>query len=302
MAARGWARSAWLVGGATAMGFGIWSMHYIGMLAFHLPVPIGYDWRIVLLSLLAAILASGVALYIVSREKVGPGRYLTGSLIMCGGISAMHYVGTAGMRLAATTRMDTALVALSIVLAVLASFAALRMAFRFRKEVKGDAWYKIGGAVALGLGIPAMHYTGMAAAKFAPSPFSADLSHAVGITSLSTAGISAVTFIILGVAVLTSWADRRFAAQTLELHRSDARYRQLFERSLAGVYRTIADGQILDCNDACSRIFGYASRTECLSHAERDNYLSSNDKDTFLATLKERGAPHQFRTLPATHG
>lgn len=62
-AARGWMRSAWLAGGAAAMGCGIWSMHYIGMLAFHLPIPVEYDWRIVLLSLLAAILASAVALY-----------------------------------------------------------------------------------------------------------------------------------------------------------------------------------------------------------------------------------------------
>jgi NO-binding membrane sensor protein with MHYT domain len=81
-AARGWTRSAWLAGGAAAMGCGIWAMHYIGMLAFHLPIPVEYDWRVVLLSLLAAILASAVALYVVSREKIGANGYLIGSIAM----------------------------------------------------------------------------------------------------------------------------------------------------------------------------------------------------------------------------
>ena len=69
-AASGWSRSAWLAGGAAAMGLGIWSMHFTGMLAFNLPVPVYYDWPTVLLSLLAAFLASAVALYVVSRKKM----------------------------------------------------------------------------------------------------------------------------------------------------------------------------------------------------------------------------------------
>src|SRR6266849_8156551 len=69
--AQGRARFRWLIGGASAMGFGIWSMHYIGMLAFRLPIPVQYDWPTVLLSLLAAILASAVALFVVSRHKMG---------------------------------------------------------------------------------------------------------------------------------------------------------------------------------------------------------------------------------------
>jgi NO-binding membrane sensor protein with MHYT domain len=69
--ARGLARYLWLNGGAMAMGIGIWSMHYVGMLAFRLPVPVRYDWPTVLLSLLAAIFASAVALFVVSRERMG---------------------------------------------------------------------------------------------------------------------------------------------------------------------------------------------------------------------------------------
>src|SRR5580704_18972274 len=96
--ARGSARTIWLAGGATAMGIGIWSMHYIGMLAFTLPVPIQYDWPTVLVSLLAAIFASAVALFVVSRKKMGFTRAIIGSIFMGGAIAGMHYIGMAAMR------------------------------------------------------------------------------------------------------------------------------------------------------------------------------------------------------------
>src|SRR5262245_18026335 len=85
--ARGRTRLVWLNGGALAMGLGIWSMHYIGMLAFRLPVPVLYDWPTVLLSLLAAVLASAVALFVVSRNTMGMTRALVGSIFMGGGIA-----------------------------------------------------------------------------------------------------------------------------------------------------------------------------------------------------------------------
>src|SRR5438128_7155779 len=105
-AARGRARPAWLAGGATAMGIGIWSMHYIGMLAFSLPVPVLYDWPAVLLSLLAAVFASAVALFVVSRKTMGWPQALAGSAIMGGGIATMHYTGMAAMRLPAMCSYD----------------------------------------------------------------------------------------------------------------------------------------------------------------------------------------------------
>src|SRR4051794_35470370 len=87
--ARGWARMSWLTGGAIAMGFGIWSMHYMGMLAFRLSVPVQYDWPTVVWSLIAAIAASAVALIVVSRPKMGIAKALLGSALMGGGIAAM---------------------------------------------------------------------------------------------------------------------------------------------------------------------------------------------------------------------
>src|SRR5436853_7260685 len=100
-AAKGRIRLAWLAGGAAAMGLGIWSMHYIGMLAFSLPILVLYDWPTVLLSLLAAIFASVLALFVVSREKMGLFPSSAGSIFMGGGIATMHYTGMDAMRLSA---------------------------------------------------------------------------------------------------------------------------------------------------------------------------------------------------------
>src|SRR5229473_5117647 len=216
-AASGRTRAVWLLGGAGAMGTGIWSMHYIGMLAFILPIPMAYHWPTVLLSLFAAILASVVALGVVSRQKMGWLRALAGSVLMGAGIAGMHYIGMAAMRLPAICQFNSFLVVLSVVSAVLISLAALWITFHFRDEKTGIGWEKLAGAVVMGAAIPVMHYTGMAAASFTPSGMPTDLSHAVSISTLGSAGIAAVTFIVLGLAVLTSWADRRFAAQTLEL-------------------------------------------------------------------------------------
>src|SRR6267143_1590725 len=215
-AAGGWTRAVWLLGGAGAMGTGIWSMHYIGMLAFILPIPVAYHWPTVLLSLLAAIVASVIALYVVSRQKMGTSRAVAASLLMGAGIASMHYIGMDAMRLPAICRSDSSLVVLSVVFAVLISFAALWITFHFRGEKTGSR-EKLAGAVVMGAAIPVMHYTGMAAASFTPSGMPTDLSHAVSISTLGTGGIAAVTFIVLGLVLLTSGVDRRFAAQTLEL-------------------------------------------------------------------------------------
>jgi len=216
-AAAGWVRAGWLLGGAGAMGTGIWSMHYIGMLAFILPIPVAYHWPTVLLSLFAAILASVIALYAVSRRKMGAPRAVVGSVLMGAGIASMHYIGMAAMRLPAICHFNSFLVVLSVVFAVLISLAALWIAFHFRDKKTGIGREKLAGAVVMGAAIPVMHYTGMAAASFTPSGVPADLSHAVSISALGTGGIAAMTFIVLGLALLTSWVDRRFAAQTLEL-------------------------------------------------------------------------------------
>jgi PAS domain S-box-containing protein len=266
-AAGGWTRAVWLLGGAVAMGTGIWSMHYIGMLAFILPIPVAYHWPTVLLSLFAAILASVVALGVVSRQKMGWFRALAGSVLMGAGIASMHYIGMAAMRLPAICQFNSFLVVLSVVFAVLISLAALWITFHFRDEKTGIGWEKLAGAVVMGAAIPVMHYTGMAAASFIPSGTPTDLSHAVSISTLGTAGIAAVTFTVLGLALLTSWIDRRFATQALEvqeekLQQSEAYLSEAQRLSHTGSFGwRVSTGEII-WSEETFRIFQYDRSTK----------------------------------------
>jgi NO-binding membrane sensor protein with MHYT domain/signal transduction histidine kinase len=266
-AANGWTRVVWLLGGAGAMGTGIWSMHYIGMLAFVLPVPVAYHWPTVLLSLFAAICASVIALYVVSQQEMGAFRAFAGSVLIGGGIASMHYIGMAAMRLSAMCQFSSFLVVLSVVFAVLISLAALWITFHFRDEKTGIGWRKIAGAVVMGAAIPVMHYTGMAAASFTPSGMPADLSRAVSTSTLGTAGIVAVTFIVLGLALLTSSMDRRLAAKTLErqekkLQESEAYLSEAQRLSHTGsIGWRVSTGEII-WSEETFRIFQYDHMTK----------------------------------------
>lgn len=217
-AARGWARTAWLTGGAIAMGIGIWAMHFKGMLAFRLPVTVYYYWPTILVSLVIAVLASAIALYIATRQKMGPEQAWTGSLIMGGGIAALHYVAMAAMRLAAVTRFNPLLVALSIVLAILFSRIALMFTFDYREDFRGTSLAKVISAAVMGGAISLMHYTGMAAVSFMPAAAFANLSHTVSISPLGNNGIAIVTVLVLGTAIWTSSVDRQKQAEVLRLN------------------------------------------------------------------------------------
>jgi PAS domain S-box-containing protein len=290
-AARGWTRASWLLGGACAMGTGIWSMHYIGMLAFILPIPVAYHWPTVLLSLFAAILASAIALYVVSREKMGACRAAAGSVLMGAGIASMHYIGMAAMRLPAICHFDSFLVVLSVVLAVSISLAALWITFHFRDEKTGIGREKLAGAVVMGAAIPVMHYTGMAAASFTPSGMPVDLSNAVSISSLGTAGIAAVTLIVLGLALLTSWMDRRFAVRTLELQeerlqRSEAYLAEAQRLTHTGSWAWGVTGrEVLHLSEEWYRIFGFDPENGQPAFEEYLQRIHPEDRSKWQGTL-----------------
>ncbi|HTE42365.1 MAG TPA: MHYT domain-containing protein [Steroidobacteraceae bacterium] len=162
----------WLFGGAIAMGTGIWSMHFIGMLAFSVSVPLRYGIGKTLGSLAIAIVTSGFALAIASRSKLSLFRLAVGAVVMGAGICAMHYSGMAAITIVPMIRYEPQLVAASIVIAVTASFAALWLAFKLRSgQSLTIALARAGAAVIMGLAISGMHYTGMAASKFAPGAY-----------------------------------------------------------------------------------------------------------------------------------
>lgn len=213
----GRARTAWLLGGAIAMGIGVWAMHFKALLAFHLPVPVEYYWPSVLASLLLAILASAVALYVASRQKMGPVEAIAGSVIVGGGVAGMYYVGIAAMRLPANIRFSPLLAAVSVLLGILFSLLALLMAFDLREETRWGARRRLGSATVMGVAVCSMQYTGMAALKFTPG-LPPNLSRAVSISPLFNDGVAIVTLIVLVAASVTSSVDRRAEAQVQRLN------------------------------------------------------------------------------------
>ena len=228
--ARGLARLSWLTGGAFAMGLGIWSMHYVGMEAFRLPVLVEYDWPTVLLSMVAAVAASAVALFLVSRKTMGIPTAVLGSIVMGGGILAMHYIGMEAMRLPAMCSYSSGVVALSVILAIAISFVALWLTFGARDMAASWSWRKSGTALLMGLAIPVTHYVGMAAVSFMPASLpESQLTHAIDISQLGVAGIGLATLIGLGFVLLMSFLDRRLSLQALELEMTNQRYQLMTE-------------------------------------------------------------------------
>ena len=214
----GKARLVWLCGGAFSMGVGVWSMHYVGMEALRLPVPVQYDWPTVLLSMAVAILASAVALSVASRNTLATKVAVLGSVLMGGGIAAMHYIGMAAMRMPAICIYSYPVVTLSVSLCIAISFVAIRLTFAVRHHTSTWSWHKSRNALLMGLAIPVLHYVGMAAVSFASAPLAdAELKHAIDISNLGVLSIAFVTLLILAMVFISASVDRMFALHALQL-------------------------------------------------------------------------------------
>ena len=212
---KGLTRLGWLLGGSCSLGVGVWSMHFVGMLAFHLSIPIHYNSLIVLLSILPAILASGLALWITSRKTLPVPNLLGASLLMGLGIVAMHYTGMAAMQLSAEAHYNSALVTLSMAVAVSLSLVALWLTHYLQARAEVASWQKIGAAVLMGIAISSMHYTGMAAVWFS-SLETLPKNLAAADTSWLASLVSAVTFAILGITLLIA-SETKVIDRTSEL-------------------------------------------------------------------------------------
>ncbi|XQM38390.1 EAL domain-containing protein [Cupriavidus sp. H19C3] len=204
---------AWLAGGALAMGLGIWSMHFVGMLAFRLPIPLGYDVGITVLSLAIAVVASAFALHLVCQEHLPWQRLLMGALVLGGAVASMHYTGMAALRMDPGISYHPSLFALSILIAVAASGAALWIAFRLRRNMPRVYQLRMGAAVIMGGAIAAMHYTGMAAAQFPSGSICRAATTGVDSNALALP-ILVITVCVLAVALITSILDMRLEMQT----------------------------------------------------------------------------------------
>jgi NO-binding membrane sensor protein with MHYT domain len=212
-------RAGWLGLGAAAIGSGIWTMHFIAMMGFTVRgVPIHYDKATTFASLGVAIVMVGVGVFIVGhRGATGPALFTGGTLTGLG-VASMHYLGMAGMRLHGTLRYDTVTVVASVVIAVVASTAALWAAV----QVRGMRW-SLAASLVMGLAVSGMHYMAMAGVTV-----HMDSSAGGTLTGDSAAGILApmligpLCFLLLaGVVVMRDpmmvmgrpdWRDAREAA------------------------------------------------------------------------------------------
>lgn len=192
------------------MGVGIWSMHFIGMLAFKLPgLNIYYDVPLLVLSIVVAILASALALHLVSSKEPSINVFGGGSIIMGAAIAGMHYIGIWSMRLNATIVWDMTYVVLSILIALIASFSALIIAFKLRSDLslRGFLYRGLGG-ILMGVAISGMHYTAMAAMSFTfDDSLSISSQYVLASDGLAAAVIIGTIF-VLGIALTGSNVER----------------------------------------------------------------------------------------------
>lgn len=248
--AEGWRSTAWLISGATAMGVGIWGMHFIAMLALDLTVPVTYRLLHVGVSILVAILASLGGLYAGSRSAFSWKRILIGAGFMGAAIAGMHYIGMAAM-VGVATQYSPSLVGLSILIAIAASLSALLLSFRF-----GDDhplflhWAKLGSGVIMGGAIVGMHYTGMAAASFTPAYSETGSSIVTTDRSVLAVYVTIATVMVQQIVLIGSYmADKRLAEQI-------AFNGSILESAIDCILLVDAEGRVTEFNPSAEAAFG----------------------------------------------
>jgi len=275
-------KAMWLIPGALAMGGGVWSMHFIGMLAFSLPCGISYDPITTLASMIPGVLASAVALWIISHERVSATTLILGGLLMGGGIGAMHYAGMAAMRLDAVIYYSPAAFALSIVFAVALAVIALYAKFAVNDPRKnlGNQGLSLLGAVIMGIAISGMHYIAMEAAYFIPIDASPDTSLGIA-PSVLALGIGAVTLALVAFALIAAILGRyletidRLEHEIEQRNRAEGQLLKLsraVEQSSAGVLITDLDGFIEYVNPKFTAMTGFKQEDAI---GKRPNILKS---------------------------
>jgi PAS domain S-box-containing protein len=288
-AATGAARMVWLACAAVAMGGGIWSMHFIAMLAFSMGIPIAYDVFLTLLSLLVAIVVTGIGLYIVIRRQARWLELLMAGVFMGIGVDSMHYTGMAAMQMAAEISYDPVLWWLSIAIAIVASIVALWLAFHLSR-----AWQRIAAAVAMAGAIAGMHFTGMAAVICTPIGARPEsLAPAFDGTWLAV-GIAVATFVLLAFALLSSVVDRRFAAraehEAAALRRSERRLHSLLRNASDIIAVLDHEGRFVFEGATAERILGY-SREELVGRKLFDILAPEGAKMGFAFLERLRSEP-----------
>ncbi|MBH5319667.1 EAL domain-containing protein [Paenibacillus sp. GSMTC-2017] len=248
-------RWIWLLFGAIAMGMGVWSMHFVGMLAFTPSVPVAYDLITVGLSMVVVIIASFIALSIVGRRQVGLKQLLSGGLLLATGISAMHYIGMAAMQIAITYKPFYFV--LSIIIAIVASITALWLSFYFRTgNTNGKKLKKVISGFIMGAAVAGMHYTGMLATVFHTGDKEDHLSGVLLDQTFLAYFIAVITLVTLGFSLFGIYLSNRMASKDSEMLASEKWYKSLFENNNDGIITVDLQSQIIGFNEAMSKLTG----------------------------------------------
>src|SRR5437899_1330288 len=246
---RPFAKRSWLAAGAVTMGIGVWAMHFLGMLAFRLPVTVSYDVWVTLVSVAPAVLASAIMLHVISQARISPGRLVLGGTLMGAGIGVMHYIGMAAMRMNAVMRYDPVLFVVSVIVAVVLAITALYTKFLASSRPGGVHrwWTKLGAAAVMGFAVAGMHYTGMAAAHVFPSPSADPIGAGLDPTFLG-AWVSVATVLITGLAIFVTVVDSRLEAAAHSERLSRSRLLEAIESISEGFSLYDTHDRLVLCN------------------------------------------------------
>ncbi|RFU60763.1 bifunctional diguanylate cyclase/phosphodiesterase [Peribacillus glennii] len=253
--ATGFLRYLWLWVGAFAMGMGIWSMHFIAMLAFHLSIPVSYNRTIVLISIFPAIISSGLAFFIISRPTMGKMQVILGALFMTTGIVSMHYTGMAAMEMGAMIEYDPLFWVLSAIIAFIASLVALYLLFFIgrNQNIPYLRLRKAGSALIMGIAISGMHYMGMSAAKFKVGHHSNSSVSLIDSTLLAYC-IGIGMLIIFSLVFLSIYVEKKFESQSIKL---ESKFRSVIESTTDAIILADSQGDIISWNKGAEIMFGY---------------------------------------------
>jgi PAS domain S-box-containing protein len=294
-----WARYAWASAGAISMGGGIWSMHFVGMLAFSLPCGIAYDPVGTVLSMIPGMMASGIALAAISTpDEPGLSRRSVSALLMGGGIAAMHYSGMAAMRPEALLRYNPALVAISVVVAVVLAFVSLSI--RFHRPRSSPMAATLIAASVMGCAVAGMHYTAMQASTFFPLPGAPTYSMALSPTLLALL-ITIFTVLIAVSTLVATFAGRQNElALSLsgeisrrkrieeDLRRSEAYLAEAQRLSHTGSWAfNVATRQFIHSSEEHHRLFGFDPREGMPGWVEWIRRLHPEDRERTMATVEQ---------------
>jgi diguanylate cyclase (GGDEF)-like protein/PAS domain S-box-containing protein len=278
-------RLMWLLVGALVMGGGTWAMHFIGMLALRLPCGVSYDTRITLISILPGILASGVALQLISRPSFTNRRLFISSLLLGLGIGVMHYTGMSALRLDGLVRYNPYLFGVSILVAVALAWLALSMHFRLRARADvARRGLNLLSAVVLGGAVSGMHYTAMAAAYFLSDSNVGMPDSTLNPTRLATM-VSAVTTLLITL-VLVAMAVQRHLTLVRQLRQSEQKLRRMLDTTQEGFWMSDVAHCSVEVNSALCEML-QRPRAEIIGRNLHE-FLEAGSRQRFLAAAEKR--------------